>query len=201
MWASAGTTGCAVAVARGQVDRVVLGRPAEGRAVALVAPDGCLLVGQRRAVPRLEEHADAPRHQVAAAAHPCRDRRTHRPTRGRPAPRRPRPCTLLVPSLNPWRLRGVVWPCLGGGRAPEAHLAQRSTRRALGLAGEVAQRVVGDLRIVGAHLHAEVTAAEPGLELVAGERRQIDDAAGRRGARGRTGPFRPARTAPDRSRT
>ena len=59
--------------------------------------------------------------------------------------------------------------------------------------GEVADGVEGDLRVVGAGLHAEVAAAALGIELVAGQRRELDQ-------RRRALSARPKRSAPSRSK-
>jgi hypothetical protein len=50
--------------ARAQIDRIVLAAAADRRAFGLRPADGLLLVGERRAVPRLDEHADAARDEV-----------------------------------------------------------------------------------------------------------------------------------------
>ena len=89
---------------------------------------------------------------------------------------------LAVPSLNPKRFRGVAW--LGRGRrgAAVAELRPAHRRGAEPDAGEVADRVHGDLRVVGAGLHAQVAVAARGVEVVGREVRQRLSAAGRRSA-------------------
>ena len=88
-----------------------------------------------------------------------------------------------MPSLNPCRLRGVVWPFEVDRRAAEAELRPAQRGPAAPDAGEVADRVERDHRVVGARLDAEVAAGPGRLEGVAGEARQLDAArCGRRAA-------------------
>ena len=74
----------------------------------------------------------------------------------------------------------------GGRRAAEAELRPAHRDRAEADAGQVADRVHGDLRVVGAGLHAQVAAGPGRVELVAREVRQVAQRRGRRSA-SRTG--------------
>ena len=107
---------------------------------------------------------------------------------------------LLVPSLKPIRLRGVACARLVVRRAPEAELRPAHHDDAAADAGEVADGVERDLRVVGARLDAEVAAAARRVELVAGERAAARaSAAGRCAASPKRSPV--GRTASGRSRT
>ena len=78
---------------------------------------------------------------------------------------------LAVPSLKPIRLRGVSWLRLVRRGAAEAELGPAHRHRAAADPGQVADRVEGDLGIVGAGLDADVAAAFERGQLVAGQRR------------------------------
>ena len=71
---------------------------------------------------------------------------------------------LRVPSLKPIRLRGVSWARLVDDVRPKPSCDQRITHAAAADAGQVADRVEGDLRVVGAGLDAEVAAAARRVE-------------------------------------
>ena len=88
---------------------------------------------------------------------------------------------LFVPSLKPNRLRGVAWPVLVDDVRPKPSCDQRTLTTPGAEPDQVADGVHGDLRVVGAGLDAQVAAADRGVELVAGERRQLDQ---RRGTAG-----------------
>ena len=77
-----------------------------------------------------------------------------------------------MPSLKPIRLRGVL---LGAVVGDEAGLNPADVGDAIGEPRQLAHRVKGDLRIVGAGLHEEIAAGARRRELVAGEIRQIDE--------------------------
>ena len=62
----------AVRAGRGEVRFVELGQPAVWRADALGTADDLLLLGERGAVPVLDQHPDLAGHQVRAAGHPVR---------------------------------------------------------------------------------------------------------------------------------
>ena len=96
-----------------------------------------------------------------------------------------------MPSLKPIRLRGVTCDVVVDDGATEALLRPADRRRAAGDAGEVADRVEEHLRVVTTRLHAEVAAATVGIELVARERRQVDE-------RRRPSTARPYRSTPSR---
>ena len=80
---------------------------------------------------------------------------------------------FAVPSFIPIRLRGVVLAAAGARGAAEAELGPAHDDGAAADPGQVADRVEGDLGVVGAGLHAEVAAAFLGDELVAGQRRDL----------------------------
>ena len=82
---------------------------------------------------------------------------------------------LFVPSLKPMRLRGVVLRRGRRRRAAEPELGPAQSRSAAADAGEVAERVEGDLRVVGAALHGEVAAGLVRVEHVALEARHVDE--------------------------
>src|SRR5262249_4881949 len=60
-----------VGAAEAEVDLVVLAPAGERRAADLEAADGLLLVAERGAVPRLDQHPDTPGDEVGAAAEPA----------------------------------------------------------------------------------------------------------------------------------
>ena len=83
--------------------------PVSGAPEFLYAAEHVLLVGQAVGVPRLDEHADPPRDEVAAAAHPgLVGLGAHPHVVGR-SRRRSSLLMLFVPSLKPSRLRSVCW--------------------------------------------------------------------------------------------
>ena len=73
-----------------------------------------------------------------------------------------------MPSLKPIRLRGVL-PRRAG---PGSRSASSAARRCRGRSASGCEGVVGDLRIVGTHLQAEVAVRMAGVERVAGEVRE-----------------------------
>ncbi len=138
-----------------------LGAAGERGALVAVAADQRLLLAQAGAVPRLDVHVDPAGDEVGAVGQPVGARR-RRPR----APRRTSRCSavssalrLAVPSLKPSRLRGVA--CLVDVEEvrPKPSWAQRSATRAEPDPREVADRVHGDLRVVGAGLDAQVAVA------------------------------------------
>ncbi len=93
-----------------EVERVELLGLTEGRALPLVTADDVLLLLQGSAVPDLDVHADAPRHEVGAARHPgaapCSSSGATQTCCARLSGSSA--LTLLVPSLKPNMLRGVA---------------------------------------------------------------------------------------------
>ena len=83
-----------------------------------------------------------------------------------------------MPSLKPNRLRGVAWLVEVDEVRPKPSWAQRIADGAEGDPGEVADRVHGDLRVVGAGLDAEVAVAARRVEVVGREVRQLAGAPG-----------------------
>ena len=77
-----------------------------------------------------------------------------------------------MPSLNPNRFRGVVWLVEVDDVRPNPSCDQRIAARPKRDPGQVADRVHGDLRIVGAGLDAEVTVGPGRVEVVGREVRQ-----------------------------
>ena len=120
--ADVGVGGMRRAVGASSRSRTSLALAAERRARGLVAADRLLLVGQRGAVPDLDEHADAAGDEVGAAAHPRRPSRGAGPRRAGPARAASSALRLFVPSLKPIRLRGVACARLVDDGAPEAEL-------------------------------------------------------------------------------
>ena len=112
-------------------------------------------------------------------------RRASTPAAPRRRPRRTRfiaasssASRLFVPSLKPWRLRGVGLAARRRRGAAEAELGPAERRRRPTRAGEVAHRVERDLRVVGAGLDAEVAVGarrlrgcRPGTRAARRERR------------------------------
>ena len=153
---------------------------------------------QRRAVPRLDAHPDPARDEERAAGEPrggdvssadgtqtCFSRSAFSSA-----------LTFAVPSLKPNRLRGVSWAVLVDEVRPYPSCVQRMRRGAEGRAGQVADRVHGDLRVVGARLHDEVAVAARGVEGVGGEVRQRRRGPRGAGRRARTGPRVPSAGVP-----
>ena len=181
---------------RGRAGRTRRCRRAARRS-SLCAADRLLLVVEAGAVPDLDQHPDPAGDQVVPPRIHGRSPR-RRPRRSSASASASSARMLLVPSLKPIRLRGVVLRAAGRRGAAEAELRPAHHDDAAADPGQVADRVEGDLRVVGAGLDAEVAAAALRVELVAGQA-----AAGRRSAAGRSPP-RPkpvARTASGRSRT
>ena len=88
---------------------------------------------------------------------------------------------LAVPSLNPNRLRGVT--CAGevDDVRPKPELRPPDARRAERRPRQVADRVHGDLRVVGAGLDDEVAVGARGIEVVGREVGQLDERLGEPG--------------------
>ncbi len=158
-----------------EIRRVVLEPAAERRARHLLAPDGLLLVLDRRAVPHLEQHADAAGHDVAAAAHPRRvvvvadphvvahDVAVFR-------------LQVVGAVLHPHEVPRRLLPGARGGRTSESQLRPAHGRGAARDANEVVERVERDLRVVGTALHRDVAvAAERVEDLAARERRHLHE--------------------------
>src|SRR5699024_11528431 len=76
---------------------------------------------------------------------------------------------FAVPSLYPKRLRGVSIVGARGRGLAETELGPAQGDRPEGAAGEVADGVHGDVRVVGAGLDAQVAVAAGGVEGVPGE--------------------------------
>ena len=167
--------------------------PDSGAPSPLVPTDDRLLLAERGAVPGLDVHVDAPGDEVGAAGHPVgrRRRRPARPRRAAASLPGSSALRFAVPSLKPNRLRGVAWAVDVDDVRPKPSWDQRTAAVPNADAGQVADRVHGDLRVVGAGLDAQVAAAERRVEVVAGEVRQLDEAPRHASARARTGPCRP----------
>ena len=162
---STGSNSCAAAERRAA-------RPWRGRSSASwSASDG--------AVPDLDQHPDPARDEVAC-------RRASTPARRRRRPRRARVERLGVLGVDVVRAvleahqvarrRPARGSCVDV--RPKPSCDQRITTRAAADPGEVADRVEGDLRVVGAGLDAEVAAASARVELVAGQRAAAARSAG-----------------------
>ena len=147
---------------------------AERRAAQLVAADRLLLLAERRAIPRLDEHADAPGDLVRASAHPRR-------LLGRPDPHGPIELRGVVDGdvvgavLEPLQVprRRIVAAAAGG--PAEADLRPARHHDAPAHPREVAHRMEGHDRVVGARLHADVAARQQGVEVVARQRRDVGE--------------------------
>ena len=150
-----GDEGIAVRVDAVQVESVAFVGLADRRAGIFAPPDHLLLKVDLRAIPMLERNPDAPRHEIAAAAHPVRPfvadpddvveaprtvRRDVAPGAGRIAG------SVLEAHQVP---RRFAWRRL----RQKACLAQRSSARHSEQAGQLPDGVEGDLRIVGARLN------------------------------------------------
>ena len=172
MCASAGMTGLPFLRLGGEADGVEFALAGQRCAGVLEPAEDVLLVFEVVGVPALDQHADPARDQVAAAAHPRLvglvadpDEAVHR--------RRVLGLDVVGAVLEAHevarrRLRGAR-----GRGAAEAELRPPHDDGAAADAGEVADDVEGDLRIVGAGLHAEVAAAARRVERVTGQRGQI----------------------------
>ncbi len=140
--------------------------------LALAPADDALLLLELRAVPGLDDHADLADHEIGAAAQPAGG------------------VTVLHPHLRLDRLRLLGLHVRGavleaeqvargdlargrGGRATEAELRPADGGASERDAAQVADRVDGDLRVVGARLDAEVAAGEAGLQVVSREAGQL----------------------------
>ena len=77
-----------------------------------------------------------------------------------------------MPSLNPNRFRGVDWLVEVDDVRPKPSCDQRTAARAEADPGQVADRVHGHLRVVGAGLDAEVAVGARRVEVVGREVRQ-----------------------------
>ena len=177
-------TGVPSAPLGGVVRDVGLPGPGERRALDLVpaedAPPG-----------RPAGRGPSPRCASGSAGPPGSCRRASRPGRSRAGTQTcsriravSSPRTLRVPSLKPIRLRGVDWVLVVAEVRPKPSCDQRITHGAAADAGQVADGVEGDLRVVGAGLDAEVAAGAAGVEAVAGQGgRSAAAAPGRRAAR------------------
>ena len=158
---------------RRQVDRIVLGAPAERRAASLDAPD-------RRPPGRTATRGPRPRSACGSGGPPGRCRRASTRARSRARPRRAR---AALASSSAREVVGAVLEAHevarrglragGARRAAEPELRPAHDHDAAADAGQVAHGVEGDLRVVGAGLDAEVAARARGLELVARQRRQL----------------------------
>ena len=124
-----------------------------------------------------KRNSDAPRHQIAAAAHPIRPfvadpddvvkapgsvRRDVRPCAGR-----------IIGSVL--ETHQVPRRFLGGRLRQKACLGPAKLGRAIRQAGKLPDRVKRDLRIVSARLNRNVAPGARGLELIAIEFRQVDE--------------------------
>src|SRR5262249_55500592 len=134
----------------------------------LVAADRLFLVGERRAVPDLKQHADAPGHQVAAAPHPARAfvSDPNEAIHGFGVLGADVGGAVLEAHQVAWRLLAAA----GAGSAAEAELGPAHRDRPATDPGQVAHCMEGDLWVIGAGLHAEVAAAFSPDQLVAGQR-------------------------------
>ncbi len=143
--------------------------PGQRRPARLAPSDHGLLVGQPVPVPGLDQHADPARHEVGPAPHPG--------------------LRLLAadPDMLGHRLRvvgvdvvgavleaqQVAWGDLGGGRRrgpAEAQLRPAQDDGPAADPGQVANRVEGDLRVVGARLDAQIAVASQRVQGVARQR-------------------------------
>ena len=134
-------------------------RPPSGAPLCLWRPIVPSWSASAGAVPDLDQHPDAAGDQVACRRASSRAGRRGRPRRVRRARAVSSSLRLLVPSLKPIRLRGVSWRAAGRRGAAEAELRPAHDDGAAADPREVAHGVEGDLRVVGAGLHAEVAAA------------------------------------------
>ena len=157
---------------RGEVDLVELVRGAERCAAHLRAADRLLLVEQRRAVPDLDQHADAPGDEVRAAGEPALIRRRRHPDVLR-EPVGVLELDVVRAVLEAHQVARRVLRAARRRRAAEAELRPAHHDAATAEARQVAHRVERDLRVVGAGLDAEVAAALRRVERVLGERRQL----------------------------
>ena len=121
-----------------------------------------------------ERNADSARNQIAAAAHPVRPLVAHPDdlveASGIVGQTAAPPRGLLVPSLNPIKLRGVS----AGAVGKKPRLRPAKLGGAIGQARKLPDGVKRDLRIIGAGLNRNVASGPRGFELVAVEFRQVD---------------------------
>ena len=141
------------------------------RTARLEAAEHVFLIGQVVGVPRLDEHPDAPGNEVAAATHPVLVRFVAGPDEGSHV--------TVVLSLDVARAvleaHQVALGLLGRRRRrgpAETELGPPHDGRAAGQPGEIADRVKGHRRIVGARLHAQVSPAAVGIQRVPGQCRE-----------------------------
>ncbi len=151
----------------------VLAAPGQRRPLGLRPADELLLVAERLPVPDLDRHVHPPGREVGA---------TRQPAGGRVVVRRD-------PHVRVERVRllrlDVLGAVLEAEQVARGLLARRRRRRAAEAelrpahgdgaeadAREVADRVDGDLRVVGAGLHAQVAAGARRVEVVGREVRQ-----------------------------
>ena len=172
----------------------------ERRAAPLLAPDDPVLLRQPHAIPRLDEHRDLAGDEVRAPRHPCRLIGCRDPhvvgERLGVVGEDVRRAVLEAEEVPRGRLRGGR-----ARRAAEAELRPAQPRAPEGDAAEVADRVDGDLRVVGARLDAQVAAR--GIRGRGRRRRRPAAARAPRDAapRCRSGRRRPPRRASDRTRS
>ena len=113
-------------------------------------------------VPCLDEHPDTPADEDRCRRETKTVPPPKRPTRTRSSLRVP-PSKLLVPSLNPCRLRNVTWSLISM-RCGRSRAEPDQDCCAAPDACQVAHRVEGHLRIVRARLNAYVTVADVSLQ-------------------------------------
>ena len=171
-WASTSTSGVPLASLMSKSTWLELLVVAVGCAAALLPADHPLLLEQRGAVPGLDAISNAPRHQVGAAGQPVRTVALGHPD-------------VLVQGVGVLGLEvvgSVLEPEHVSGRRLFARRRRRPAEAQLRIlhrdgaepdAGQVADRVHRDLRVVRARLHADVAAALGGVEDLVGELRQI----------------------------
>ena len=153
------------------------------RTLALGPADERLLLTQRRAVPRLDRHADPPGHEVRPAGEPRRVVGV-RGGRGGQDPDvlgEVRGVLGLEVGGAVLEAEQVARRALRGGRrrrAPVAELRPADRRGAERRARQVADRVHRDLRVVRARLDDEVAVAARRVEGVGGEVGELDERVG-----------------------
>ena len=176
---------------RGEVDLVELGMRAERRAAVLDPADRELLVGEARAVPRLDQHPDPAGDEVRAAL---------RATRARP--RSTQTCCasasrllgldVVRAVLEPHQVARRLLAARRRGRAAEPELRPAHDDDAAADPGQVADGVERDLRVVRARLHADVAAGAVGSSVSSAKAGSSTSAAGR--LRGEAEPVLPSST-------
>ena len=167
-----GDQGSVVGADGAELRLIELAAPRQGSALLLGPAEHRLLLAKRRAVPGLDRHADLAHGQVRAAVHP-----------GwlvvRTGPHEFVEAGLVVGGdvgrsvLESEQVARCRLALGGDGTLSEAHLGPLDSRLAEGEAHQVANRVHGDLGVVGASLDADVSAAERWIDGVAGEVRQV----------------------------